>query len=220
MNDLHRRYTDTLEHIHNFGSENAAKIAANAIAAANFALIAAFIVAIQATGAQGAAALNTKFNKTAMRKTAREHLYDLLLEISEAAATLALSDENFANKFRMPRTKRNDQTYLETARAFIIEATPLKQAFLDYAMDKDFLLNLQTAIDNLEQITNEQDEASRDSIDANAELSDKFNKALVARRVLLTIVPKLFRDEPGKLADWASASHVEKAAKKPETPTP
>ncbi len=42
---------------------------------------------------------------------------------------------------------------------------------------------------------------------------------MVAKRILDGVVQNKYNNDPGKLAAWISASHVEKAPKK-KTPTP
>jgi hypothetical protein len=41
-------------------------------------------------------------------------------------------------------------------------------------------------------------------------LEDTANKAAIALHVLKTIVPNTYKNDPAKLAEWATASHVEK----------
>jgi hypothetical protein len=57
-------------------------------------------------------------------------------------------------------------------------------------------------------------------VSATAETSSKLRQINVAVRILDGIVKNKYANNPGKLAAWLSASHVEKAPKKKEPPTP
>lgn len=151
---------------------------------------------------------------------AREELYDDLARISSTARTIALDNIDFANKFRLPRDNRSDQTLLETARAFAEQAAPLKNDFIAYGFPADFVTDLTADIAAFETAFNSQDEAERERIDANAAIDALIEQAMIARRKLDVIVPNVFRGNAGKLADWASASHVERAAQKHSIPIP
>ena len=49
---------------------------------------------------------------------------------------------------------------------------------------------------------------------ATAEIGESIRRGMVARRILDGVVRNVFASDVGKLAAWASASHVERAPKK------
>ncbi len=55
---------------------------------------------------------------------------------------------------------------------------------------------------------------------ATADTAAKIREGMIIVRVLDGIVKNKYANDPGKLAAWISASHVEKAPKKPVPPTP
>ena len=55
---------------------------------------------------------------------------------------------------------------------------------------------------------------------ATAEMSAKVRQGMIKVRILDGIVKNKYANNPGKLAAWLSASHVEKAPKKKTPPTP
>ena len=59
-----------------------------------------------------------------------------------------------------------------------------------------------------------------DTASATAETASKLRQMNVAVRTLDGIVKNKYANNPGKLAAWLSASHVEKAPKKKDPPTP
>ncbi len=123
-------------------------------------------------------------------------------------------------RFFLPSNNRNDAYILETARAFHADSQAVEALFIGYGLAVKFRDDLQTMVDEFEGAINAQDTANRDRIDANATVDSIIDQALTARRTLLVIIPNIFRNDPGKLADWASASHIEKLPKAKKAPTP
>lgn len=54
---------------------------------------------------------------------------------------------------------------------------------------------------------------------ATAEIGESIRRGMVARRILDGVVRNVFASDVGKLAAWASASHVERAPKKKDKGT-
>lgn len=219
MNALERRQTEMLVRVDNFGKENAADFPAGSAGAQAFAAISQAVAELTQLGGDAVAAEDARLSSTARRSMAREEIYKDLLAISQTARALALDNEVFTDRFRIPRKNLNDETLLQAARAFAADAAPLKNDFIAYGLPADFLTDLNADIEKFEQITDDQDESNRERISANAEIDAIIEQAMIARRKLDVIVPNVFRGNAGKLADWASASHVERAPQK-QAPTP
>lgn len=216
MDDLERNVTDMILRVDNFGTENAVRIRVNPLAVGKFDLVQTFITQILNTGEERSSASQMKFSQTAKRQIARDEVKKEVLEIAKTGRDIQRNNPDFNNVFHIQENNRNDATLLETARQFHTDASvaEVKELFLAYAMPDDFLEDLAAAIAAFEAAVSKQDTANRDRIDANASIDDLTVQVLAAVRTLKIIVPKLFRDEPGKLADWGSASHVEKAPTK------
>ncbi|HEX8369427.1 MAG TPA: hypothetical protein VF604_12855 [Pyrinomonadaceae bacterium] len=219
MDDLERRQTEMLLRVNNFGAENATVIAANAIAVAAFGKISDFVAQLEDKGEMRSSATQTKFSKSARRATTRDELNTNLLAISRIAADIEKNNPDFDNIFRLPRTNRSDAALLESARAFHTTASIAanKSLFIAYGLAADFLDDLQDDTDAFEAAISQQDSANRVRVGANADIDDILDEALKAVGTLKVIVPNIFRDDAGKLADWAAASHVEKAPQKKKT---
>lgn len=150
------------------------------------------------------------------------HIYSS--KISKIAATgrdIARNDDTFVNKFRAPRRNRSDLSWIGTGRAFAVELVAVKEKFTDYGYPDDFIAKLILETDEFEAVINAQDSSKRQRIDSNASIDSIIADALKALRTLKVIIPNIFSGNQGKLADWASASHVEKKTHRPTTePTP
>ncbi len=218
MDDLERVITECLQRIHNFGLENAAVIAANVKAAAAFGAIGDYVAQLDSMGALRTSAGITKLTQTGFRRMKRTQLKGFLIRMSGIARDNEKNNPAFINKFRINHKNLNDVALLETARAFYTDSEAVAKDFEDYGLAVGFRDTLQTLITGFDEAINDQDAANRSRIAANAAIDDIVDRALTGRRTLLIIVPNLFADNAGKLADWASASHIEKVPKKSPSP--
>jgi hypothetical protein len=60
--------------------------------------------------------------------------------------------------------------------------------------------------------------AIAEHVEATADTAAKVREGMIIVRILDGIVKNKYANDPGKLAAWISASHVEKAPKKKELP--
>lgn len=214
MDNLERRQTEMLIKTNNFGKENAADFPAESVGGKAFKTVSEAVEKLNELGTVRSSAADTKLSETARRRMAREELYQDLTAISSTARALALDKVEYTDKFRMPRTNLNDRTMLETARAFASDAASLKADFQSYGLPEDFLEDLNADIADFEKAVENQDAAHRERTGANASIEDIIENAMIARRKLQAVVPNIYRNNPAKLADWASASHIERASRK------
>ena len=223
MNDLVRRILEMVLRVGNFGRENAAAIAVNAVAVQKLDMVDAFLDNLTGKGTLKMSAIEMKINESAQRKMTRDELKKDVYEIADAGRTAKKLHPDFDSVFHVPSKNLNDMVLLETARSFHQSASDaaVKNILIkECALPTDFLEDLETDRAAFESAISGQDTATRDRIDAVASIDDTLPQILEAVSILKSIVPRIFRNDAGKLADWASASHVEKAAKKPKTPKP
>lgn len=216
MNDLERNYYNAFVGVRDFGADNAADFPADSAGANNFAAVGAAVDEMEQSGAVQASGASSQM--TARKGLATAELREDLRAINRTARALAVDDSAVGELFRLPHGN-NEQTLLAAARAFLTNATPLKNQFVEYGLPADFLADLQTDITNFEQAVSGKSTASGEKVSATASIGDAVKNGLEGLRRLRAIVPNKYRDNPAKLAAWTSASHVERAAKKkPETP--
>ena len=77
-----------------------------------------------------------------------------------------------------------------------------------------------TAADAFEASFSNTASATAEHVAATADTSAKLREGMIAKRILDGVVQNKYNNNPGKLAAWLSASHVEKAPKKKAPPTP
>lgn len=169
-----------------------------------------------------AAAQQSGFSEAAqqfeVKDTARENLRDEMSDISRTAKSMEYEFDGIADKFRFQRNM-SDANMLAKARAFHTESLPYDQNFQDYGLHKDFRVHLNDAADAFEATFSTTATATAEHVAATADTSSKVRQGMVIVRILDGIVRNRYANDPGKLAAWISASHVEKAPKK-KAPTP
>lgn len=149
----------------------------------------------------------------------------LLAEMRLINRTARSMDKQFpgiADQFKMPRG--SDQNVLNYARLYIEVATPMAAEFTGRGLPASFLVDLQARIDAVEAAESHQSQALANKTSATANLAAALRQENDITSQLKAIVRNTFRNDPGTLAAWESASRIEKAPKKAKksapTPTP
>ncbi len=110
-------------------------------------------------------------------------------------------------------------TKYSSAGAFHTELLPYDADFVAYGLSATFRADLNATADAFEASFSNTASATAEHVEATADTAAKVRQGMVIVRVLDGIVKNRYANDPGKLAAWISASHVEKAPKK-RTPTP
>jgi hypothetical protein len=156
---------------------------------------------------------------TTTKAVARANLLEDLEAITRTARAMALDTPGLEDKFRLPRGV-GDTALLNLARAYLSDAQPLKPEFLKYAMPEDFLEDLQSDINALEAASSTRNSTTANRLSATAGIDESLAKGLKAVRQLKAVVKNKYRNNPAKLAVWASVSHVERSSGRMEVELP
>lgn len=209
MNRKHRVRYEMFIRVVQFLQDNIGDFPAG-IVAAQLAILIAVVERLQTLAGERSADYGEARFAFNDKGTARETLRALLVEIAETSHSMVYAFPGIDLKFRLPRNN-SDAELLARARAFLIEATPLKNAFIDdFYMDKNFLIDLQTLIDEFEASLSTTGSAIDAHVEATAEIGEEIRKGMVAVRTMMGAVKNKYRSNIGKLTAWRSASHVEK----------
>ena len=105
------------------------------------------------------------------------------------------------------------------------DALPLKAEFIKRGLPDDLIDDLEADIEILEQAITHEAQGKESHVAATAAIDQEIERGMNAVRELDAIVQNIFRNDPAALAEWASASHVERPprradAKAPPTPPP
>ncbi len=217
MNDDNRRRYEMQVRVVQFGTDNAGDF--TGFATTKFAELAAIVTEIESESAAQQSGFGEAAQQYEVKDTARENLRDLMAAISRTSKSMEYEFDGIADKFKFQRNMP-DVTMLGKARAFETEANPYKAAFENYGLSGNFISDLTDAANAFEATFSTTASATAEHVAATAEEASKIRQGMIIVRILDGIVKNRYANDPGKLAAWISASHVEKAPKKTTPPTP
>ncbi len=146
----------------------------------------------------------------------------VIANLREIARTAKLKDEeepDFINEFDMPPHNLNYQKTLEVAHAFIEKGTPIEASFKSYGLKAGTFAELTADTAALELANRQQGSAGTTKVGANARLDEVLKGILDLRRKIDVIARNIFAGDAQKLAEWLTASHVERSPRRSTTPT-
>ena len=106
------------------------------------------------------------------------------------------------------------------ARAFHTESALYNADFIAYGLNANFRLALDEEANAFEASFAAAATAKAEQVAATADIAATIRQGMVDVRVLDPVVRNKYADNPGKLAAWVSASHVQAAPSTPENPPP
>lgn len=219
--EITRNQYDTFDRIKSFGTKYGSRFAPGSRAVGLFADIAAVTTAMEANGVKQLSGTATFHGGTDAKNVAAELIREDMRAIRDTAEAISLAEglPEFDDQFLMPRSGAV-ALLLTTARAFHKDATPHKALFVEFELPADFLADLAADIALLEKALDDKGGGLSEQVGGTAELTSQTLKGIAIRQQLLSIVSNKFRHEPGILAEWATATHTVRAARKPAAAAP
>lgn len=217
MNDRENRKFQMFLRVQDFGSAHANDFAAASLGKQLFAKLSDIIAEIEGHSASEASGVGLARQGTTTRGQAIDALREDLEAINRTALTMAAEVPGIEDKFRLPRN-RGVQHLLSAARAFLIDATPLKDEFIKRELPANFLEDLQADIDALEAAISRQASGVGSHVAAGAAIDDAIDRGAETVRNLDAIVKNKYANNPAVLAEWTSASHTERNPRHKKSP--
>ena len=212
MNDRVRREKERAQRSYLFLDENKNDFTSIPVVAANVAILQTEIQKLDDLGEDKVSATSGSKDVTINRGDLRDALRDAMQDVSDMWKPMAKNFENAHNKFRMPYG--SDQLLIDTAGSFIEEAAPLEAAFIARGMPANFIADLTAKRAAFAASIDESDDARLERVGVNAQFTEPVRKCRAAIEDVDPIVKMTYRTNPGKLAEWLSATHVERSPKK------
>jgi hypothetical protein len=200
-----------------FKDDNLAVISTSEKGLEVFVDIAAAITAIETESANQLKGSTASIKENSTKQTAREHLRTILQMFSRTANIIDYEIPNFSKDFVYPKN-RTDQELLTSAKVTVPKATANKQIFIKYGLPAEIIADLEAEINDFEATVPAAASAAGTKVTATSELNEIVKKGTIGMRIADAIIKNLFRDNPSKLAAWAAASHLERAAKRKKEP--
>jgi hypothetical protein len=193
-----------------FGLANVADFPLASLGGQQFALVHAAVTSTAGLGATQVSGGEQTHGAVLAKVAGRFHLHDDMIGITTAAhSLLLLGNTGIAGKFLMPHNN-GDQALLNSARAFAADAVAFSALFISTGLPATFITQLNTDITAFETAVTTKGTALGTQAGATGGLENTAHQAAIALHVLKTIVPNIYKNNPAKLAEWATASHVEK----------
>jgi len=210
----------TFKTVDAFGIKYAADFAPASLGGQQFALVHAAVPMTAGLGATQVSGKEQTHSAVLAKVAGRFHLHDDMIGITNAAHSLVLlGNTGLAGKFLMPHNN-GDQALLNSARAFAADAVAFTAQFISVGLPATFITQLNADITDFETAVTTKGTARGAQAGATGGLADTAHQAAVALHVLNTIVKNTYKNDPAKLAEWATASHVEKHTPVPRPPKP
>jgi hypothetical protein len=205
----------TFKNVSAFGVKYAADFPATSTGGQQFALVTNAVTLLDGLGATQVSGGESAHAAVMALAVGRVHLHGDLAGIAGAAHSLALlGTTGLAGKFLLPRGNGTAKL-LNSARAFLADATPLKAQFLTVSLPAGFLDTLTADIGIYETALAAKGAGKGVRGGATGGIAEAAHNAAIALHVLDTVVKNTYQNDPQKLAEWVIASHVQK-----HTPVP
>ena len=217
MNDSEKRRYEMQVRVVQFGSDNTADF--TGVAALKFTELGTKVGDIETKSAAQQSGFGQSAQQFEVKDTARENLRDEMSDISRTAKSMEYEFDGISNKFQFQRNM-TDANMLAKARAFYTESLTYNADFISYGLPTTFRADLKSSADAFEASFSSTATATAEHVTATSDVAAKIREGMIIVRILDGIVKNKYANDPGKLAAWLSASHVEKAPKKKESPTP
>ena len=221
MNDSERRKLEAFVRAYGFIGAHTTDFADGSLGKQHFTALGAVKNEITGLAASETSGHGAARQGTTTRGQARDALIATLETLSRTARAMSDTVPGIENKFRLPRDN-NDQNLLTAARAAATDALPLTAQFIAHEMPADFLEDLAEDIADMEAAISTQSSGVGDHVAASAAIDDAITRGMELLRKLDAIVRNKYANNPGLLAEWTAASHVERAPKraKPDASQP
>jgi hypothetical protein len=217
MDDGTRRRYNTLVTAAQFGTDNTADFPP--IGVSTFADISDLVEDTELKSAGQQAGLGAAEQQFGVKDSIREDLRDLMATISRTAKALEYTINGISGMFLFQRNM-SDAEMLAKARAWITQLPTYLTHFEAYGMPSTLVTDLTQLADQFEASFSSTATANADHVAATADMAAKVRQGMIKLRIADGIARNVYANNPGKLAAWLSASHVEKAPKKKTPPTP
>jgi hypothetical protein len=213
MKDTERRRYETFLRVREFVTLRAAQFPTTTLAGELLTRLNSVIGEMETHTTAQSSERSATLQSSTSKAAARDELRRDLDAISRTARVMAISTPGLEDKFRAPRSI-SDRALIATARAFAADALPLKTEFARRGLPDTFLDDLNSDIEEFEQVNNQQIQKREAQVAATAAIDDALERGINVVRELDAIMRNRFAGDPASLAAWLSAGHTERAPRR------
>lgn len=218
MIGAHRRRTDKLDNEGVFMTDNAADFPAGSPGEIVTSLLGPKMAEARVLDAALIVELGEKRAAQEGKEETREEVVNVLRDFARAAIGIGSEVPGLSAQFRVP-DNRSDDNLIAAATAFYDASAPHEAKFEELLGDK-CRTELTKKRDAFMAARAEWDSAVAEHAGAVGALDALFREMMSLSRKRDAIVRLKYRNDPGKLAAWTVASHLERAPKRSAEPEP
>ena len=156
---------------------------------------------------------------TDVKGSERLDLLDIMSKARDAARAAEPDNPGTRDRYRYT-TNMSAQTLLATGRSFAAGGATDGALLAAYGAPATWVADVTAACNAFEASFGQQDSAVGSRIAKNAEAGDKVAQMIALKATITHMVPNFAANNPGAIAAWTSAAHVEAPPKKKKPPTP
>ncbi|CAN5569086.1 hypothetical protein BH10ACI1_BH10ACI1_18490 [soil metagenome] len=168
------------------------------------------ITRLNEAGINLATATGAKLSGTRSKVARADEIENDIRLVAGTARLIEKKFPDFQNTFILPRGSLTYEQVSQYAEAFIAGAPTHRAKFTLYALNETFFTSLAAKVASLQTVSHEQADGKRTGVGANAEAEDAIKATLDTRKELDRAIKNHYRDNPQKLAEWLTASHIKR----------
>lgn len=219
MNSQEARVLEMLIRVRQFGLTHTSAFPASSRGSDLFQAVGGFIDSIENLSTTYAQHTRAAREQTVQKKMVCDAIRRNMAVLARTARGMKRIAPGIHDKFRLPKSF-SAQAMLTTARAVAAESEQQKEEFIRRGMPANFLQEFVSLIEDLEEIVDSQAQNSAARVLSKAAVNEATQNARGTVRELDTIVLNVYGADASVLAEWESASHIERSGRRAETPTP
>ena len=128
--------------------------------------------------------------------------------VAQTARLIEKRFPDFQNTFVLPRGSLTYDQIFQYTESIIADAPAHKEKFAQYALTDAFFTSLTGKVAGFRIASQEQADGKRTGVGATAEAEDAIKATLDTRKELDRAIKNHYRNNPQKLAEWLTASHI------------
>jgi hypothetical protein len=210
MSDRKRNILESAERIGFFGEANPQLATELPSTVQSFAANQNNITRLHQAGITSASSGSAMTSGTRSKVARAAEIVADLRRVAKSAKQIEKKHKDFKNIFTLPRSGLTYQEIIEHADSVIADAPDNKAYFDKLALTEAFFSELGTSVDEFRGAAHDQADAHRTVVGATADTESILEDTLDTREELDIALRNHYRDNPQKLAEWLTASHIER----------
>jgi hypothetical protein len=208
MDDSQNRIVQTAVRVRGFDAQRIADFSEGGVARQLFNQLIELIATVQNLAAAQLAGIGEARQGAKSRQEARLALRQAIDAIFRIARIMGIESQF------QKLAGHSDEDLINTATAYAVHALPFKAQFIAHEMPDDFIDDLNDNVAALRASIATQGDAVGDHVEASAALDDAVDSLVENMRKQDGFMKNKYANNPGVLAEWISASHIERAPRR------